>query len=618
MNMKKKMRMKKFFAFCVCAVAALSAITEARAQRTVTTKGGLVVTDETLPVERWEHGMVVQKFSVRNPSARQRGVELSILSGHGGSAQIRGAIEISANATAVAELVRPSGSGYAWQWAMRENGISERQTFSLSRNSSSGDNNTVIPSLLISRSLSASDINKLFATEVSNSLVRGSSRYHHRSSPSGNELNINPARAEIEAEAMPRHWLAYSPYDGVIVDEADYFRMPLESRSALAAYAASGGTVAIAGRAEVPDEWLQWLSTTNSTRNAAGAVSFAAGFGRLIMIDEERIASWNNGFVKELYKEFERTKAPWEKTNLGWRNTLNIRDLLADIPGGNGSNTPVNAFLFLLLLFVLAAGPVATVLLARRNQRIRLFWIVPLFSLVFSGVIFFVVSVSEGFESDIRRQAVTFLDQTNKRAATLGAVGMYTPVAPRGGLVFDNGTEVSPLLFDVPSSLQIECGAKQVYKGFARPRMASFFRMRRVEARAERLIVEEKPDGSVEVVNALGAAIKRLELCDSNGAGHSGKDIAAGARVKLRLSNIIETQYRESAVNSLSKAYSDSDYANKPGWNYANLATKAFIWKRSTTPHEYIAELDGCPFIENPLRSATARESAAALVVGKY
>ena len=63
--------------------------------------------------------------------------------------------------------------------------------------------------------------------------------------------------------------------------------------------------------------------------------------------------------------------------------------------------------------------------------------------------------------------------------------------------------------------------------------MPAYFQIRKNEDRRERLTFEKNGDGSLKIVNALGADIRRV--CFVNPSGHvfDGQDIPAGAERTL-------------------------------------------------------------------------------------
>jgi hypothetical protein len=285
---------------------------------------------------------------------------------------------------------------------------------------------------------------------------------------------------------------------------------------------------------------------------------------------------------------------------------------LEDIPVRGGAKVPINLFLFTLLAFVLLAGPGAVIYAARTNRRIWLLAIVPAVSLAFSAVIFAAALLAEGVTPYVRRQAVTLLDQTRRQAATLGAVSVYAPTSLRRGLAFDRGTEVTPLSYGRNQEhKRIEWGREQLFaEGWVRPRMAAFFRLRRSEGRSERLVVTGREPGSVEVVNALGAPVRRLWLNDGHGGVYLAESLAPGEK-RLLAASPVSGKAQPDGIESF-RAFYDSA---SPGWGLPTALTAALP---PPGPRTYVAILDGCPFLENPLRDRKVKESAESLVAGRF
>ena len=69
--------------------------------------------------------------------------------------------------------------------------------------------------------------------------------------------------------------------------------------------------------------------------------------------------------------------------------------------------------------------------------------------------------------------------------------------------------------------------------GWVNARVPAYFQFRKNEDRRERLTVEKKADGSLKIVNALGADIRRLYVADASGHVFEGRDIPAGAERTL-------------------------------------------------------------------------------------
>ena len=593
--MKQHFQISQFLNFPILLLLALATTTTA--QTSHRTKSGLTIIDETLAPDgrAWSHGTMFHRFVVENPSDRRREVTIRIPnSSYGeGLASLSGSVIVEAHGRSVIELPRPAVSA-GWGGAS----ISEPGRETASIEVFAGNPQRMgAPLVLLSGSLSAEIMVKQFE-KISERYVDSLSGYY-----SSSEKKMSPTRLTRDPALWPQNWLAYSPYDGVVVHTDDYTKMPDAARDALTRYTEAGGTLVIAGQGEF-------------------AVA-KKGFGANITTASADMAAWDESTKQKLFNAFAATKKPWSVASTGYygrrhsyhSENYNLDNLLSAIPTGGGTSVPVNTFFVLLFVFVVLAGPGAVIFLAKRNQRIRLLWIVPAFSLGFSAVIFAGIYFVEGFTPTMRRHAITLLDQTNRTAVTLGAVGVYAPSALRGGLEFESGTEVSPLLYDTIRGARIHSGAKQVYTGgWVPPRMSAFFHLRRSETRHERLMIEERDDGTIEVVNALGADIEQIQLYDGNLNLHTFGKIPANGKVVL---NATGNKAKTETDQWFKALYVENAYDAKAGWNYKNVSDNLFRLQPGH-PRTYAVKLATCPFIENPLPKRTTKGTEEAVVVGRY
>jgi hypothetical protein len=583
-------------------------------QQACQTKRGLVVTDQSFSPSAWTHGTVEHRFLVENPSAQRRTATITLpnkrySSEDGGIDALAGSVVVEAGGRAVLSLVQPpmSISGDA-QFTVAEPGA-EAEAFSCRARDFQDYSHEETLSVLLSKRLSAEALSasvEAYDAEVEKAKAK---RGRHAGSH-----KLEALRLEREPEAWPENWLAYAGFDGCVLDAADYARMPEGVRSALRTYAAAGGAVTFLGAEEPPAGWCE---PGGAWRSTAWQLSEAAfGFG-LVQVSVERPVALSGGQAGALVKAWASRKAPWPAGNSysrhGGMMKYEFEHCLREIPISGGSRVPVNLFLATLLAFVLLAGPGAVIYCARTNRRIWLLAAVPAVSLAFSAAIFAAALLAEGVTPHLRRQAVTLLDQTRRQAATLGAVSVYAPTSLGGGLAFGRGTEVTPLSYGRNAEFKrIWWGRDQLFEdGWVRPRMAAFFRLRRSEERSERLVVTEREAGAVEIVNALGAPIRRLGLCDGRGGFFMAENVAPGEKRLLTSAAAAPGKAQAFAFDKLRACYGESS----PGWGL-DTALKAALPQPG--PRTYVALLSGCPFLENPLAGRKAKELSESLVAGRY
>jgi len=192
---------------------------------------------------------------------------------------------------------------------------------------------------------------------------------------------------------------------------------------------------------------------------------------------------------------------------------------------------------------------------------------------------------------------------------------VYAPVSLRGGLEFDLRTEVTPLLDGAnQEDKSIVWGRCQHFQSdWVRPRMAAFFRVRRSEERAERLIVTEQGEGVVDVVNALGVPIRRLALRDSRGCVYRAETVAAGEK-RVLSGRVSAEAVKRPAYETVRDRFRTSQ---SPGWGITELVEEG-AEALQPDARSYVAVLEGCPFIENPLGYCKVKETAKSVVAGRY
>ena len=141
--------------------------------------------------------------------------------------------------------------------------------------------------------------------------------------------------------------------------------------------------------------------------------------------------------------------------------------------------------------------------------------------------------------------------------------------------------------------------------GWVTARVPAYFQIRKNEDRRERLSIEKQADGSLKIVNALGADIQRLYVADPAGHVFEGQDIPAGAeRTLVAAAN--SRRAPEGGQTLLRNLFSSSDWLG--GFrNWADSKTPGVL----LSPGCYIAYLDKSPFVESPLVGVKSEDSVA-------
>ena len=398
-------------------------------------------------------------------------------------------------------------------------------------------------------------------------------------SASGPSLSF--VRSELPVSDWSEQWLAYSPFEAIVLTGAELSAMPAGVATALWRYAEAGGNLVLLGSSPVPEPW-------RSREAYAGPKIklYHTGFGQCLVLEATRADG-----VEDLEANYIFSAVT--KSAVYWRSRPNGSTANTSLPIVERVRTSVQGMVVIMMAFVLLIGPVNLFVLSKFKRRAWMLWTIPAISALTCLVVFAFSLISEGVTPDVRVETVTVLDELNHRATTTAIQGVYAPLTPSGGLSFSYETEVTPLVEPVSSRStgtprEVDwTSAQQLTRGWISSRVPAHFQLRKSETRRERLQVEES-GGKVEVVNGLGAPILRLWLVNASGQLHSTGAIAAGQRTALQPSN---GDWKPGPINAIPSLLYSVPFAGLSTF----LQNGAPQLLRNGT---YIAELEGSPFIE--------------------
>ena len=395
-------------------------------------------------------------------------------------------------------------------------------------------------------------------------------------------------RSELEASGWSESWLAFTPFDLVVMSRTDLAAMTAAQQSALWSYVEAGGGLAVLGLAELPKAWQSAASRKGPADRNSSVAWFAAGFGQCLLLEPASITALYRVQVDALRDAARESGQPWQSMPTEG-NANNEFPVIED------TRIPVRGIVFIMLAFILVVGPLNIFFCARANRRTAMLWTIPLISFITCAIVFGYSLLSEGITPSSRTEAITVLDQAAHRATTLARQAFYTPLTPGGGLRYSHDTEVTPLVdvsrYDGGNSRELELSQSQhLTRGWVTARVPAHFALRKSETRRERITVQKLPDGRVTVVNGLGADIGTLWLRDDKGRLFKGEAIKAGQNVPLASVTAI---LHSSPVNNLAGLY-QGDWSNAHGL----LTTTPGDYLR---PNTYLAVMAETPFIENGL-----------------
>jgi hypothetical protein len=400
------------------------------------------------------------------------------------------------------------------------------------------------------------------------------------------------------AEPWDTHWLGFSSYDGIVLQAAELRAAPASVRDALWRYVECGGALVIAGSYPVPVPWqrrrAEWAGK--------GVVnSYYPGLGQCLVLPETAVKEWTPQQWQEITSAWDRSGKPWE-------NLRSLPDAHRLFPVVENMSIPVRGLFILMLVFAIGIGPLNIYLLSRKKRRLWLLWTVPAISTVTCLAVLGYMLVAEGWRGQTRVQTLTVLDENTHRAATVGWVGYYTPMAPADGLHFSADTELTAQqaadphvsrMQSLPRTLDWTDGEQHLASGWVTARVPAYFTVRKAGTSRERLNLHWEKDGSLSVVNLLGADVGRLWLADREGRVYTAESVPLNGQVTLHPTG--ETLAGKSDPAALRRLYGE-DWLR----HYDKLTAHPQDY---LLPGCYIATLGATPFLEEGLQGARQHDS---------
>ncbi len=399
---------------------------------------------------------------------------------------------------------------------------------------------------------------------------------------------FNLHRAEGPVSEWSVNWLGYSRFDGILLTCDEFDTAPAAVRAALWRYVEAGGTLTVVGGSvEIPASWQPY-----TRKDGPWEVAYV-GFGKCFMTGSRDAPS--------LISETERTIIDsWNDSNYPFEQRKDIESANNVFKVVEGVEIPVRGLFLLMIGFAVLIGPVNLVVLSNWKKRIWILWTVPLFSLITCVAVFLYAALAEGWNAKARFEGITILDETQHRAVTLGWAAYYAAMTPGGGAHFNIESDLVPqwgrrsgYRSSVERAVNMDWTRDQhlVY-GWVVSRVPSHFALRKSETRRERLTVSASDQSSMTVVNGLGAPIRSVFVAREDGIVFSGSNIPAGKEAKLQPTSF--TVANTARQMDYLRSNFTTDWLGLPG----RLTTDRLNFLRRNT---YLAELEGCPFIEKGL-----------------
>jgi len=391
-------------------------------------------------------------------------------------------------------------------------------------------------------------------------------------------------RTDVPPQQWSTNWLAYTAYSAIGMTPTDWNEMPAAAQIAVLRWVRAGGLLLVTGGSITPTDAQLLQATEHFTKSGEG-------FGTIINVPGSLDAApetlFNQIIVScERHNGLIRTE----------ESPINAMPLLGQ------SKVPVGVMFALLLTFALVGGPVTLFWLAKRDRRLWIFWTLPAFATITSGILIATSLFGEGWQRIYRAASITYLDENSAEATTLGICGVYCTLPPDGDIRFSSETQILP--YDHSERVQ-ELDAndgQRLLSGWVDSRVSTYFALRKNEHRRERLSLTQER-GAIGAVNGFGSRIVQLWVADAAGKIYEAGIVEPGAHVTLKQTASQTTR-------------PDVDLLAGPPESWATWGERL-----RTDPHQmlrpgmYIAVLQSSPFVENALEKPLA-QSTPGVVLG--
>jgi hypothetical protein len=403
----------------------------------------------------------------------------------------------------------------------------------------------------------------------------------------GGADSVESLRAETAITEWSETWLAYSPFDAIVLGGADIASMSPAVFDAIGNVLQAGGNIVLFGASDLPSAWHSW-----SSEKVDGGGEYNVGFGRCFLFQTEDPASLDRSTIQTLRSTIRESALYWQSLpqDSGAGESA--------LPVHGTTKVPARSTVLLMFLFVLTIGPANLFLMSRLKRRIWVLWTIPAISFATTMLIFIYSLLREGITPDMRIRGLTVLDQVSRHAATFGGESFYCPLTPGGGLKFDYETEATPLVnlqnYRGGSAREVDWSQSQhLASGWVSARVPAYFHLRRSGTARERIEVS-MVNGSLQIVNGLGAPIRSLWLADANMNFYQANNVSAGQQT-----GVIPAR-RSQPLDKLGPAGLKRDL----GFGAVGADNLGSAAQRYLMPNTYIAVLDQNPFLENALSSS--------------
>lgn len=445
-------------------------------------------------------------------------------------------------------------------------------------------------------------------------------------------------------DLMPTNWIAYSQYNALMYKDSTFKSMTTAVQNAIFEYVRAGGKLIIVGDIDLPDDARKLSKTSGEVIEKQCSV----GFGGLMCMKEtifdemipaeakEERNTYAVGGSRRFHKKETAEESPKENTGVSFisnqRKIFRAEDVLEEVKRFVDTNKtrftnddfrdfsviseysskyePMSSSInlgILVIFFAIVLGPVNYYVLRKKDKKILVFLTTPIIAFVCCLLVFGYDLIFESWRFDIFRQSVTLLYQNENTAITCGNELFISGKNRNNSLEYPLSSIIIPYTgsreFEIGSSLDRVIKLENVQKfsdnwiKSKRPLALANTSIKQSRAR-----LEIKKDGdSIEVLNGLGADIKKAEIVSEDGS-------------RMYLFENIKSGAVAHPVRSL-KYYPDR--SNGPelraSYDFLNISANKLL-----KSGEYVAYLDSDPFLAQGIDSKATIHELGCIVVGRY
>lgn len=368
---------------------------------------------------------------------------------------------------------------------------------------------------------------------------------------SGANVLVHP----IPPSEAPTELASYLGYDLVVVPTSGLLEgLDEAQRSALEAYAASGGHLLVGG--PLRSGAMFPLATLREGDNAYGFGSVMVAGARSL----EDLALFRPSFPVSPH-------GPLPEYERRYNRDSQQDVLLAQ------ATAPLGRFLLIIGLFTLAIGP-GSVWVARRRGPAALLVTIPGTALVTCVLIIGYSLIADGFTVHTASYGFSLLDSRGHRLVTHGVTAYYANLAPSRARLDPSTMVIAPwadgrekYIADLTWKNGLTLGGD-----FVPSRTYREWGFTSIEPTRARIVVKRKGDGWV-AQNALGVKVERL-MVNVDGRHFTGGAVRDGGEVELAAGNLM-------------------NHADAPAFNRFAPGVLDVVAKRPLVHHEFLARIEG-------------------------